>query len=292
MTRPWSTKIAKRFVFATVGVLAMALAVSWLVGSELVAPKPSVVGEPPPDLPATAIALPSESGDQVSGWHIRSESSRGVVILLHGLRATRLSMLDRARLFYQAGYSVVLVDLQAHGESPGENVTAGYLEKHDASAAATFVKAEHPDESIGVVGVSLGGASAVLASPLGIDALVLEAIYPDIRSAVHNRTAMRLGALGWLPAEVLLAQLQLRLGVAPSDLRPIDKVGVVGCSVLVIAGTDDQHTTVAEARTLFDAAKEPKTLWLQEGASHVDFYRAAPEEYEKRVLQFLDTHMR
>ncbi len=86
----------------------------------------------------------------------------GAIILMHGVRANRLSMLDRARFLSHAGYAVLLVDFQAHGESTGEHITFGYLESRDAQAAVRFLRANAPDEKIGVIGVSMGGAPLCL----------------------------------------------------------------------------------------------------------------------------------
>lgn len=66
-------------------------------------------------------------------------------------------MLDRARWLHDEGYSSLLIDLQAHGESTGNHITGGYLEKHDVASAVKFARNRHPTESIGVIGVSLGG---------------------------------------------------------------------------------------------------------------------------------------
>jgi len=273
------------------GLFAVGLVASWMVAGWLVAPAPCVVGDPPADLAANSISFVSESGATLSGWHVRVDGSRGVVVLVHGIRSSRLSMLERARWLRAAGFSVVMFDLQGHGESPAERITVGYLEKHDVRAAVEFARAEHPGEPIGVVGASLGGAAALLASPLSIDALVLESVYPSIRDAVHNRVAAQLGPLSTLPAELLLAQLKPRLGISPSELRPIDHVAEVGCPVFLLCGKEDRHTTVEETRAMFATAREPKELWLVEGAAHVDLCHASPAEYRKRVLQFLGQHM-
>jgi fermentation-respiration switch protein FrsA (DUF1100 family) len=201
-------------------------------------------------------------------------------------------MLSRARLLYAAGYSIVMIDLQSHGESPGKHIAIGYLEQHDARAAVEFARQMHPDEPIGVVGMSLGGASALLASPLGIDAMILESVYPNITDAVHNRVEARLGPFSAIPAELLLVQLKPRLGISPSQLRPIDHLSNVGCSVLIMSGTEDRHTTVAETKEMFSVARQPKELWLVDSAAHIDLYRASPAGYKTRVLRFLDQHMR
>lgn len=195
-------------------------------------------------------------------------------------------MLSRARLFHRRGYAIVMVDLQAHGVSPGEHITVGYLERHDAAAAVAFARAKNPTHRIGLIGRSLGGAAAVLASPLDVDAMVLESVYPTIEDAVRDRVAIRLGRLGSLVAPLLLVQLQPRLGISPAQLRPIDRVASVGCPLLVLAGDADRHTPIEETRRLFAAAVEPKQLHIFENAGHGDLLAAAPAAYETTVGDF------
>ena len=167
----------------------------------------------------------------------------------------------------------------------------GHLEQHDVRAAVEFARRKHPDEPVAVVGVSLGGAAALLASPLSIDALVLESVYPNIHDAVHNRVAAKLGPLSSFPAWLLLSQLQPRLGISPMDLRPIDHISEIDCPVCVLSGMEDLHTTESETREIYLAAEEPKQLWLVEGAGHVDLFRASPERYRKEVVGFLDRYL-
>jgi alpha-beta hydrolase superfamily lysophospholipase len=277
-------------ISAFVGVLTLGFLVALVVAGQLIAARPQTIGSPPSDLPAESIVLHSESGSEIAGWHIPADSSQGVVVLLHGIRGSRLSMLDRARMLYSEGYSIVMIDLQAHGESSGTQITIGHLEKHDARAAVEFAREQHPAEAVGVIGVSLGGASALLASPLGIDALVIESVYPDIESAVNNRVAARIGPLSAIPAMILLMQIEPRLGIEKSQLRPIDHVSATECPVLIVSGTEDLHTTAAETKRIFVAAKTPKELWLIDGAAHVDLLAASPKEYAIRVTQFFKTH--
>lgn len=145
-----------------------------------------------------------------------------------------------------------------------------------------------PRERVAILGISLGGAAALLATPpLRVDAMILEAVYPTIEDAVQNRLQMRWGRAGSLLRPVLLWQLQPRVGVRIDQLRPIDHAGALGCPVFVIGGVDDRHTTEADTRALYARAPEPKQLWLIPGAAHVDFFEAAGTEYRRRVLDFL-----
>ena len=158
------------------------------------------------------------------------------------------------------GYSTVMIDLQAHGESPGKQITVGYLEKHDVRAAVEFARHKHPNEPIGVLGISLGGAAALLASPLDIDAIVVESVYTNINVAIHNRVAAKLGPLASVPSALLILQLEPRLGISPSLLRPIEHVSKVDCPIFIISGAADLHTTAAETEAMFSAARDPKEL--------------------------------
>lgn len=87
---------------------------------------------------------------------------------------------------------------------------------------------------------------------------------PHDRGGDADRLRIRLGPLGPPLAPLLLAQLAPRLGISPSALRPIDRISRVRCSVFVISGAEDRHTTPAQTRALFARA-----------------------EYERRVLGFI-----
>ncbi|HEX6862198.1 MAG TPA: alpha/beta fold hydrolase, partial [Thermoanaerobaculia bacterium] len=260
-------------------------------GRLLAAPVPSSIGPPPPGF--EEVHIPSGSGSTLAGWFRPGQRGRGVIVLMHSVRESRLTMLDRAGFLSRAGYSVLLFDFQAHGESSGKHLTFGWLESRDARAAVRYARSRCPGEPLGVIGSSLGGASAILGEqPLGADAVVLEAVYPDVKDAVRNRLRIYLGPMGSPLAPLLLFQFRPWLGISPQDLRPVDHIQDLGAPVLILAGTKDRHTTMAETRRLFEAAKQPKELWLIEGAAHVDLHGFAGDEYEERVLGFFAGRLR
>ncbi len=272
-------------------LLVTFVTMSWLVGGTLVSHANRIVGAPPADLPIEATTIRSKSESTIATWYIPRQNSHATVILFHEIRGDRRSMLGRARLFYDAGYAIVMIDFQAHGESLGRYITAGYLERHDVHAAIDFARRTNPTHRIGIVGCSLGAAASLLAAPLKVDALVVESVYPTIAEAIHDRIALRLGPASYVLSPVLLCQLKPRLGVTPSDLRPIDWVAIVGCPILVAGGDLDQHTTMAETERVFGAAREPKKLVIFKGAHHTDLYAYDSELYKREVLSFLNTHV-
>jgi alpha/beta superfamily hydrolase len=89
-----------------------------------------------------------------------------------------------------------LIDFQGTGESEGEAITFGWRERFDVLAAVKYLKARSPNQRVGVIGVSLGGAATLLATPpLELNGAVLEAVYPSIDRAVVNRLRC-----GWDPS--------------------------------------------------------------------------------------------
>ena len=286
-------KLIRRILLAVLVLSGIAFVVAvWIVGGRLIEPANRTVGAPPGDFLCETISIESESGSKLAAWYAPHPVSTATVILLHPVRSDRRAMLDRARFLADQDYDVLLIDMQAHGESPGENITNGHREKLDVAAAVDFVKRRHPDHRIGIDGWSLGGAATLLAVPLGVDAIVIESVYPTISEAVYNRVAIRLGPLNHLVAPALLCQLKPRLGMSPSDLRPIDFVSKVGCPLLVLAGDADAHTPLEETQRMFAEAEEPKRLVVFENAVHEDLMAFDRELYETEVGEFFEAYLK
>jgi alpha-beta hydrolase superfamily lysophospholipase len=284
----------RRLVLIVIFVVLLVFFVGlWLAGSALTAPEPQAIGDLPADLPGMPVQFRSSSGTTIHGWFVSGRKGGGAIVLMHGVRANRLSMLERARFLSQAGYAVLLFDFQAHGESGGQHITFGYLESRDAQAAVSFLRSNAPDERIGVIGISMGGAAALLASPpLDVNAMVLEMVYPTIDQAIGNRLMMRLGGWAGSLTPLLSWQLKPRLGIGAEALRPIDHIGRIGTPKLLVVGAEDQHTTLEESRQMFEAAGGPKEMWVVSGAKHVDLYAITRTEYEQHILNFFGKYLR
>jgi uncharacterized protein len=280
-------------LFCAAAIPVLFCCVVWGAGSFLSHPVNHPVGALPANLQGRDIEFESGSGSKLRGWLIPGRKGAGAVVLMHGFRGDRRQMLARAPFLREAGYSVLLFDFQAHGESPGKQITIGYLESRDAQAAVEFMKKNCPGEKLGVIGLSMGGAAAVLASPaLEVDAMSLESVYPDIERATADRMERYLGAWARGLAPLLLMQLPFRAGIEKAALRPIGRVGAIKVPKLFIAGAKDRHTKLDESRELFAAASEPKEFWVVEEAAHVDVHQIAREEYERRILNFFEKRLR
>jgi uncharacterized protein len=280
--------LLKRLFLASAIMVLVTIVGAMVAGWLIALPVQTRIGIPPADLNADSVTFSSGSGATVHGWWCSIQNASGAVLLLPGIRANRLSMIERARFLHRAGYLVLLIDLQATGETTGEHITFGWKESQDVIAAIDFIRQFDPTIPVAIIGNSLGGVAALLATPpLKIDALILEEVYPTIEIATRNRMENYLGPFGRPLTPLLINQLQWRLGVSASELRPVDHIENVECPVFIISGEDDRNTRPADTRMLVERARNPKEVWFVPKAGHVDLHRAAPQEYEKRVLAFL-----
>src|SRR5689334_16353189 len=115
---PPSRRLARRRLAAAL-LPFIGIALPYLAGWIFSHPVPARIGPAPRDLNAGNVTFQSASGSMIHGWLCEAPQPRGSVLLLPGVRANRLSMVNRARFLRDAGYSVLLIDLQATGESGG-----------------------------------------------------------------------------------------------------------------------------------------------------------------------------
>jgi fermentation-respiration switch protein FrsA (DUF1100 family) len=93
--------------------------------------------------------------------------------------------------------------------------------------------------------------------------------------------------------------LQLRpwLGVGVDALRPVEAVQRLRAPLMVLIGDHDRFLPVDEARRVFDAAPpsmaaSPKEFWVVPDADHEELRHVQPEEYDRRVVGFLEKWLR
>jgi len=273
-------------------IIAIILGI-FTIGAVLTAPAPTAVGILTTDFPVESVQIPAADGSTVHGWMIYGKPGNGVVLLLHSMRSNRVEMLSRARFLKDQGFSVLLIDLQAHGETAGDHITFGLHESRNAEAAVTFLRKTFPTERIGALGTSLGAAAIVLAQQeLRLNAVILESLHPTIEEAVENRLKLHFGDYGSLLLPLMLWQLAFHLDISIDELSPILRINNLHSPLLFISGTDDRHTTQSETERLFEAARTPKDLWIVPGAKHFNMHTYAGREYEQHVNAFLSKYLR
>lgn len=269
--------------------LGCGLYASWSAGSLAVAPTPSEIA--PAIAPARDVALTATDGATIAATYWPgADRAAPAVLLLHGNGASRAAMAANAQWLAGRGYAAMAIDFRGHGQSAARPHSFGLFESRDALAALRWLKQRSGGAPVAVIGVSLGGAAALIGDegPVPADAMVLQAVYPDIRRAIRNRIASQTGtAPAWLLEPLLSLQARPRFGVWPGRLSPITAIARYRGPVLVIGGEADPFTPPAETRAIAAAAAGPSQIWIAPGADHGASSALATPEYRRLLADFL-----
>ena len=244
------------------------------------------------------VTVKAADGAVLRAWFLRPRvPASGCVMLLHGIADSRQSGAGFAALFLDSGYSVLLADSRAHGESGGEQVSYGVREKDDVRAWATWLQA-HGCRDLFALGESMGAGVVLQAAGAGVPfrAVVAECPFASFARIAEYRLAAQLPGRRslvqplvrlLLPPAVLYGRL--RYGLDLNDASPEKAICNSRTPVLLIHGLSDDNVPPEHSRIL--AAADPAAeLWLVPGARHTSASSAAPDEFRRRVLGFFAAH--
>lgn len=237
----------------------------------------------------------SADGLVLRGWYAPSRNG-AVVILIHGLGANRSQLLDDAAIVYGRGYGVLVYDSRACGESEGEVTTLGYREAQDVFGAIDFVVSQPEEKSprVGLVGHSMGGATAILAAAQDrrVEAVIAQSTYASLEANLESSLQQLTGLPAFPFAPLVVSFGEREAGIEIEQVRPVDAIRFVSPrAILIVHGALDEVVPVSNAYELYAAAREPRELFVLERAGHGGLVWAAPEEYRARILGFLDRYL-
>ncbi len=233
-------------------------------------------------------------GVTLRAWFARPTNSNGsAVLLLHGVSDNREGMSGYALLFLRHGYSVLLPDARAHGESGGELATYGVLEAGDVAAWASWLRREHRVSAVFGFGESMGAALILqsLRERPALTAVAAESPFASFREVAYDRLGQRFGAGDGLGrtlfrpiAEVGMIYARWRYAVDLEKASPEDAVAGARVPVLLIHGAEDDNIPPRHSQRIHAHNPTGATLWLVAGAGHGGAVNAAQEEFERRVV--------
>ncbi len=233
------------------------------------------------------VSFQSLDGLRLKGWLIPSNQSRSLIIVCHGHGANKGDVLFAAEFLRKSGYSVLLFDFRAHGESEGGFATLGWLEPNDLKGAIEYAKNRINPDNIGVIGFSMGGTTAITTAgqTSEIRAVIADSAFADRSKLIIK--AVNTPLFGYLT--VLLAEMQ---GMNMHENLPTDYAGnIAPGALLIIQGDLDNLVELEDAMLLYNSAKEPKYIWPVMDTPHVRAHQTQGKEYEKRVLDFFGEYL-
>jgi alpha-beta hydrolase superfamily lysophospholipase len=236
-------------------------------------------------------------GVVLQGWKVRPAHPNGDwVLLFHGRSQNRLAMMNYGHFLLASGYSVVMMDARAHGESGGTIATYGYLERYDSRAILDALTANEHVSHAFALGESMGAAVALQSAAMDprIQGVVAEGAFRNLHEVMFDYAGLRLSAfLGktlFRPAAIIAVhEAEQQGGFRFDDVSPEESVAVRRFPVLLISGLSDHNIPKRHSEAIFLAASGPKELWLVPGARHQKALQTAPAEFQQRVLKLFSS---
>ena len=240
------------------------------------------------------LTLTTSDGERLAAVHLEGPDPAKslAVVVAHGFTGSLAKPGLQAVIEALAAHAgVVAFDFRGHGASTGVS-TLGDREILDLEAAVAHARSLGYDRVV-TCGWSMGGSVVLRHAALvgGVDAVVsVSAVsrwfYKDTKPMrrLHWAVETRLG-------RVLARRMAgTRISAAGWDDPPESPTEVAGrispIPLLVVHGDRDHYFPLEHPQAIFDAANEPKELWLIEGFGHAES-GATPE-----ILERIGRHLR
>lgn len=250
----------------------------------------------------TFMVMPS--GERHHALFVRDPRAKGrTAILVHGYHDASVRMLPIASIYSRMGYNILLPDLHGHGLSEGDNVRMGWLDREDVmrwmAAAERMFRTDSCRSAMVVHGVSMGAATTMCVSGETqadyVRCFVEDCGYTSVWDELECELRDQFG----LPAFPMLymssALTKLRYGWSFGEASPLRQVAKSRLPMLFIHGDADDYVPTWMVYPLFKAKAQPigkdgkvdKELWIAKGTQHALAYHDYPEEYSRRVREFV-----
>jgi fermentation-respiration switch protein FrsA (DUF1100 family) len=233
----------------------------------------------------TEVELLTEDQVKLSAWYT-SPKNGAAILVAHGYGDKRSE--DFYALFASRGYGVMAWDFRAHGKSEGDFSSLGYYEMLDAKAALDFVLAQPGVEHVGAWGGSMGAVTMIRAAAHypEIEALVADSPFATLQEEMDLR----------VPFPIMRGLIRFfaerKSGVTLDQVRPVDDITHISPRpVFIIQGLADGMVPLDSAQRLYDAAGEPRLLWVEKDVPHLNMYAYYKTRYTKRVIKFFDNYL-
>ncbi|OUR97728.1 hypothetical protein A9Q86_16075 [Flavobacteriales bacterium 33_180_T64] len=209
----------------------------------------------------------------ISSWFIPNPLKQGTVLMVHGFDMNKSHMLKRASVFYQKGYSVLLLDLRARGESGGDKASTGKKNGLEIAAVYDYYKTNLKNYgAVTLYGFSHGGRAVIFgASKIGsIKKMILESPPYQLGESFKRQYRM--------PNAPKISEIPINNALA----------SIPNTTILLLIGDTDTAIIESEAETLIKtSANNHSRMVLFNNTAHNVFSKQNMFKYQTIVFNFI-----
>jgi pimeloyl-ACP methyl ester carboxylesterase len=230
------------------------------------------------NIPFEEVRFPTKNGRHLYGWWIPTKkninTAQPTLILVHGWGRNVEHMLPYINELHPRGFNIFVFDSRSHGSSDADGHSSMIKFAEDIQASIDFIEklVLGSKSHIGVLGLSIGGASSIYASTLDPRIRCVITVGAFANPADIMQWEFRKRHIPYYPFIWLQFQyIQFRIGATFRQIAPENNIPKAHASILLIHGAEDRVVPVSHAIRMKDAgAPDRVRLWAIPGRGHSD----------------------
>ena len=240
--------------------------------------------------PSENIFITAQDGAKITARLFTQGNKDKFIILMHGYRSDWVRDFGSiAEFWYESGYSLLIINDRAHGDSEGKYICYGVKERYDVRDFAKYLSSRYPGCKILLHGISMGGATVMMSADTGLPPEVVgiiddcgyttpfEIIADVSKKNMHLPVVFTVSASLWAR---VLAHISLKgaSAVESSKNSSIPK--------LIIHGENDDFVPYKMGVEIYEAASGDKRFLSVPGAAHALSFFVAPDMVKRALTDF------
>ena len=246
--------------------------------------------------PGQTVQITAADGLRLNGVYYPNAGSHLWVIALHGYRGSHTGVTNLAQHYYDAGYQVLTPDLRACGDSEGDYVGMGWLDRKDVLQWIDWVLAQDSEAEIVLHGVSMGAATTMMTAgedtPEQVKVFVEDCGYTSVWDIFSSELKLRFGLPEFPILYTASATARAKAGYGFKEASALQQVQNCEKPMLFIHGTADDFIPYEMMGTLYNAKPGTnKATLTAEGAGHGEAMDVLGDTYWNTVFDFEGQYM-
>ena len=226
-------------------------------------------------------------------WFPQGDQKK-VVICFHGYTSQGMSdYIGLSDYYMKRGFSMLLPDARAHGESEGKKIGFGCLDRHDAMMWIRWV-IDRCGEDVKIIlhGTSMGAATVLMTAALDPPEQVMGLVSDCAFTSPKHVFTHVLHSMYHMPTFpiIQLSDLLNRLlsGYGLDECNAAREVQKTCLPGLLIHGSKDNFVPCSMCDEIYENYAGPKRKLIVKGAAHAESYYKNMSQYEDALDEWME----
>lgn len=226
------------------------------------------------------------------------EDKKKLVLCFHGYTSKGMSdYIGLSKYYLSRGFQMLLVDERAHGDSEGEYIGFGCLDRKDGMVWLKYVQDKlGTDCKIWLHGTSMGGATVLMMSgqklPVAVKGIISDCAFTSAWEVFAHVLRSQYHILPFPVLDIADQMVQSKAGYSLKECNSAAEVKKAAVPILLIHGDADTFVPCRMCHEIYRACTVPKDMLIVHGAGHCESFYKDKEAYEAKLTEFLEENER